>query len=128
METGVRIENIAIGDAKRIKRTYTTLETGITIEKAWLTAKASDRDLDATALFQKVITVNPSAAGQITDADTTGGDIAMFFELVKADSQNAVPYKPYIYDVQVKRSGESKVHTLEMGTIVFVRGGTDADT
>jgi hypothetical protein len=128
MQTGVKITVIAIGDAKRIERTYTTLPPGITIEKAWMTVKLSDRQLDADALFQKAITINSSAAGQITDADSTNGDLAMFFDLVKADSLNAVPGRLYLYDIQVKRTGESKAHTLEMGTITFVRGITDADT
>lgn len=128
METNVRIEDLVIGDAKRIERTYTITQTGIVIEKAWMTVKASDRDLDAAALFQKSITVNSSASGQITDADTTGGSIAMFFDLVAADSQNANAGQSYLYDIQVKRSGESKNHTLEMGTITFIRGLTDAIT
>lgn len=127
-QTDVKIENVVIGDAFRIQRTYTSLPTGVTIEKAWLTVKAGENDLDAAALFQKSITVNPSASGQITDADTTSGDLAMFFDLVEADTQNANPGQPYLYDVQIKRAGESKVHTLEMGLIKFIRGRTDANT
>lgn len=127
-QTGVKIENFVIGDAFRVQRTYTGLQEGIIIEKAWLTVKDAESDLDATALFQKVITASLTAAGQITDADTTGGSIAMFFDIVKADNQGAKPYRSYYYDVQVKRNGESKVHTMEKGFMNFIKGITDADT
>lgn len=129
-KTGIKIQEVAIGDDFRIQRTYTSLPTGITITKAWLTVKRSERDTDANALFpSKVITTSLNSSGQITDADTTGGSIAMFFDLAKTDTGavNVLPNIPYIYDVQVKVS-DGAIHTLEKGTIAFIRGVTDAAT
>lgn len=127
-KTGVKIKDVVIGDEFRIQRTYTGLPTGMTITKAWFTVKSSDRLADVDALFPSVvITGTLTAAGHITDADTTGGDLAMFFELTKSNTGEAVPGIEYVYDVQVKRSG-GEIHTLEKGTIAFIRGVTDAAT
>lgn len=124
-ETEIKIKDVALGDDFRIQRIYTSLPTGLTISKAWLTVKRSDRDLDASALFQREITTSGTSSGQITDADTTGGSIAMFFEIVPANTAAAKPNIEYVYDVQVKTSG-GQIHTLEKGKISFIRGVTDA--
>lgn len=129
-KTGEKIVDVAIGDEIRIQRIYTGLPTGINIVKAWFTVKRSERDTDANALFpSKVITTSLTAAGHITDADTAEGTIAMFFDLAKTDTGvGAVqPNIEYVYDVQVKVS-DGAIHTLEKGTIAFIRGVTDAAT
>lgn len=118
--TGQKIKDIAVGDAFRIQRTYTSLPTGITITKAWMTAKTSERVLDAAALFQKEITVALNADGQITDAETTDGAVAMFFDLTPANTIAALPNVEYVYDIQVLTS-DGKPHTMEKGTIVFIK-------
>jgi hypothetical protein len=117
---GQQIKDIAIGDAKRIQRVYTTLPTGITITKAWMTAKKSESLDDDDALFQKEITTGLTADGQITDPETTDGALGMFFELLPADSTDAKPDIEYIYDIQVLTS-DGKPHTMEKGTIAFIK-------
>lgn len=124
-KTGEKITDVVIGDDFRVKRTYTDLPTGITISKAWLTAKRSDRLADDDALFQKEITASLDTDGQITDADSTGGSIAMYFDVAAADSADAVPNVDYVYDIQILTS-EGDIHTLEKGTIAFIRGVTEA--
>jgi hypothetical protein len=126
--TGVEIRDVAIKDNVRITRTFTGLPTGTVIEKAWMTVKLRASAPDTDKLFQKVIQASGSADGQITDADTAGGSIAMYFELLEADTQNARVSVPYRYDIKVKRVGETRSHTLEKGLIFFIRGVTAASS
>lgn len=123
--TGQKIYPIVMGDDFTIQRTYTDVPVGGTITKAWLTIKASDRQVDADALMQLDITASLTANGQITDADTTGGSIAMEFKLPRAKTSLATPNVPYGYDVQVLAS-DGLIHTMELGSISFIRGRTDA--
>lgn len=124
-KTGVKIKGIVIGDDFRIVRTYTSLPVGGTIPMAWLTVKKSDKQSDAAALFQKEITGTLGPDGHITDNDTAGGTISMFFELTQADTGAAKPGLDYVYDIQV-RTSDGDIHTLEIGTISFIRGVTNA--
>jgi hypothetical protein len=124
---GEKIEPIVMGDDFTVQRTYTNVPTGVTITKAWLTIKASDRQIDIDALIQLDITTSITANGNITDADTTDGTIEMYFNLPRAKTALAEANLQYGYDVQVKAS-DGLVHTMEMGTISFVRGRTDATT
>jgi len=124
-KTGEKIDPIVMGDDFTIQRTYTDVPTGVTITKAWLTVKASDRQIDADALMQLDITTSLTANGQITDADTTDGIIAMVFKMPRAKTALATPNLQYGYDVQVKAS-DGLIHTMELGTVSFVRGRTDA--
>ena len=126
--TGVEIRDVAISDNVRITRTYTGLPTGTIIEKAWMTVKLRASAPDTDKLFQKQIATSGSADGQITDADTTGGSIAMYFEILEADTAAAKVGIPYRYDIKVKRIGESRSHTLEKGLIFFIRGVTAASS
>lgn len=123
-KTGVKILNFVIGDAKRIKRTYSDLPVGFTVAKAYLTIKRSPALADADALAQVEITSSAAASGQITDAATTGGSIALYFDLQESDT-SAASAGDYVYDVQVEMSG-GETHTLEIGTINFIKGVTDA--
>lgn len=123
--TGEKIGPIVIGDDFTIARTYIDVPVGGTISKAWLTIKESDRQLDAAALMQLDITTSLTANGQITDADTTGGSIAMVFKLPRVKTALATPSKEYGLDVQVLVS-DGLIHTMELSTIYFVRGRTDA--
>jgi hypothetical protein len=124
-KAGEKIEPVVMGDDFTIQRTYTNVPTGVTITKAWLTVKASDRQIDADALMQLDITTSLTANGQITDADTTDGIIAMVFKLPRAKTALAQPGLQYGYDVQVKAS-DGLIHTMELGSISFTRGRTDA--
>lgn len=125
-KTNVKIKNVVIGDAFRASRTYTGLPTGATIAKAYLTVKKSAKQLDASALFQKSITTTLTTHGQITDATTTDGSIALFFDVLEAESALAKAID-YVYDISVELS-TGETHTLEMGTITFIKGVTDASS
>jgi hypothetical protein len=118
---------VALGDDFRIQRRYTGLPTGVTIATAWITVKRSERLDDADALFQKEITTAGTPDGHITDADTDDGDIDLYFEITGDDFADASPNLEYFYDVQVKTSA-NEIHTLEKGTIAFIRGVTDASS
>jgi hypothetical protein len=120
-----KIGPIVIGDDFTIQRTYTTLEAGVTITKAWLTIKESDRQLDVDSLMQLPITTSLTANGQITDPDTTDGTISMVFKLPRAKTILAKPRFDYGLDVQVLAS-DGLIHTMELRGIYFVRGRTDA--
>lgn len=124
---GVKIKPAVIGDDFRVRRTYTTLPPGVVITKAWFTVKRSEKQADVDALIRKVITIALTADGQITDADTAGGNLGMFFDPNKGETINAKPDLEYLYDVQVLVS-DGKIHTLEKGTISFIRGVTDANS
>lgn len=124
-KTGEKVGPIVIGDDFTIQRTYTDVPVGVTITKAWLTIKSSDGQIDADALMQLDITPTLSANGQITDADTTGGSIAMVFKLPRAKTALATPNLQYGYDVQVLAS-DGLIHTMELSVIYFARGRTDA--
>jgi hypothetical protein len=122
-KTGVKIKGIVIGDAFRVSRTYTGLPTGATIAKAYLTIKKSTGQADSAALLQKSITTTLSASGQITDALTSSdGQIALYFDVSETESANAKPID-YVYDISVELS-TGETHTLEMGTISFIKGVT----
>lgn len=123
---GVEVKNIVIGDAKRIKRTYTGLPAGSTIAKAYLTVKARTTDADADALFQKSITASAAASGQITTAATTSGQVVFYFDLSEANTL-AASVKTYQHDIQVELS-TGETHTMEIGTFQFIRGVTTAQS
>jgi len=122
---GEKIGPIVIGDDFTVERTYTKVPVGVTITKAWLTIKESDRQLDADALMQLPITTELTSNGQITDADTTDGAIAMVFKLPRAKTILAKPAFDYGLDVQVLAS-DGLIHTMELTLIYFIRGRTDA--
>lgn len=124
-----RLNPIAKGDARTVRRTYRKLPTGALLSKAWLTIKKRETDLDAQALIQKDITTSPTVKGQITDADTAGGEITMFFEITKEDtaqSQIKVGVE-YPFDIQILRA-TGQPHTLSKGTVQFFLGVTDANS
>lgn len=124
-KTGEKIGPIVIGDDFTIQRTYIDVPVGGTITKAWLTIKESDMHTDLQALMQLDITTSLTANGQITDADTTGGNISMEFKLPRAKTALAKPRFDYGLDVQVLVS-DGLIHTMELSAIYFVRGRTDA--
>jgi hypothetical protein len=126
-KAGQKIEPIVMGDDFTVKRTYIVDPEPVTITKAWMTVKASDRQLDADALMQLDITTSQTLNGQITDNDASNGSIAMVFKLPRAKTALAEPNLQYGYDVQVKAS-DGLTHTMELGTVSFTKGRTDATT
>ena len=126
-KTGVKLINFVIGDSKRIKRTYTDLPEGATVATAYLTIKKSGKQSDAQAIAQKAITTSATAAGQITDALTTGGSISLFFDLSKTGTAQFKEGIDYHYDIQVVLD-TGEVHTLEMGIMQWINGVTSASS
>lgn len=126
-KTRVALTNFVIGDAKRIKRVYDDLPTGSTVALAYLTIKRSARHGDSQALVQKSITTSGAASGQITDAATTGGSIALYFDLSITDTAVFRAGVEYLYDVQIVLS-TGEVHTMEVGTITWIAGVTAASS
>lgn len=123
----VRIVDFVGGDDLRITRTYTELQGGISISKAYLTIKRYAKDdNDVSAIVQKTITSSMQVSGEITDNDTTGGSIGMYFDLSKDDTSLLTPLIPYHYDVQVITIGNA-VYTCEKGVIVMQQGVTHAN-
>ena len=124
-KTSVNLTNFVIGDSKRVRRTYTDLPEGSTVATAYLTIKKSEKQSDAAAIVQKPITITQTSNGQITDALSNGGSIAMFFDLSKTDTAKFKAGVEYVYDIQIVLSG-GEVHTMEVGTITWINGVTAA--
>lgn len=124
-----RLNPIAKGDARTVRRTYRKLPTGALLSKAWLTIKKRETDPDAQALIQKDITIALTVKGQITDADTAGGEVGMFFEITKEDTAQAQIKVDvdYPFDIQILRA-TGQPHTLSKGTVKFFLGVTDANS
>ena len=121
------ITGFVAGDDLSLEETVAGVPAGLTLVKAWLTIKAKIADLDVAALAQKVITTSAQAGvGQITDPGASGTG-ALLFLIVPADfGTGKLLYDvAYVYDVQVKFS-DATIATLELGTIRFERGVTDA--
>ncbi len=126
-KVGVKLKNWTVGDDKQIKRTYTGLQSGVTVTLGWLTLKKKEKDPDSAALIQKPILSTTSSHGRITDFYSASGQIAMYFNVLRADIVSAKPGVEYVYDIQVKTSSGA-IHTLEKGTISFIRGVTEASS
>lgn len=118
------LKPIVRGDTRKIERTFTGLPTGETITKAWLTVKTTPSVSDP-GLFQVEITTSATSSGQITDASSSDGQIAMYFIISGTNSALATGGAEYIYDIQVKTSTDT-IHTLVMGTVTFFDGVTAA--
>ena len=97
----MRIVGYVGGDDLRISRTYTGLAGGISVSRAYLTIKRLATYSDSTAILQKQITTSEGVTGQITDDTTTGGSLALYFDLTGAETGTMTPLVPYHYDVQI---------------------------
>lgn len=113
------LQVIVRGDTKQIARTFTDLPTGITINRAWLTVKAT-ADAADPGLFQIAITTTATTEGQITDASTSDGQLSMRFNINGTQSAAAAPDVRYLYDIQVRDSATNAIYTLVMGSVTFV--------
>lgn len=120
------LKPIVRGDFRCVERTFTGLPSGHTIDKAWLTVKPSLAVGDP-GLFQIEITTTATSSGQITDASSSDGQIAMFFNISSTNSSAATGGATYFYDIQV-RTTTSGIHTLAMGTVTFFDGVTSSTT
>jgi hypothetical protein len=123
-KTGVRIDPVVIGDDFTVRRVYTGLPTGISIDTAWFTVKVSTSDPDP-GLIQKVITPTEGPNGHIVVDNTSEGFLEMFFDPTRTETLMASTGIDYVYDVQV-RTTTSKIYTLEKGNISFIAGVTSA--
>jgi hypothetical protein len=121
----VEIDDYVAGDDLRIVRTYTGLAGGISISKAYFTIKRHATDLDADAILQKEINSASSISGQITDTSTSGGSIALYFDLSGGETASLTPLIPYEYDIQIITVAGA-VYTCEKGSMVMHQGVTDA--
>lgn len=120
------LKPIVRGDFRCVERTFTGLPSGHTIDKAWLTVKPSLAAGDP-GLFQIEITTTATSAGQITDASSSDGQVAMFFNISGTNSAAATGGAEYFYDIQV-RTTTGAIHTLAMGTVTFPDGVTAASS
>lgn len=142
-ETGIKIQNVVIGDSFKIERFYgltSPLPLGVTVSKAYLTCKQSDSQSDAAALFQRSITTSQTAHGQILKAATTGsssvtaadgtvvscpaGSLALYFDVLSAQTSGAIE-GDYKMDIQLIMS-DGQIHTMEVIAICFIDGVTTA--
>ena len=128
-DTGYKITDKVAGDALRIERTYTTLPVGINFAKIYLTVKRRATDTDANAVFQKQITASAGVDGQITDASTTGGSIAFYFDLTTTETALLTPGQTFYADFQgITDDSPGRPYTFELFEIKMLRGRTDATT
>lgn len=127
--TGIQITDKVAGDALRIQRTYTDLPTGITFSKIYLTVKRRKTDPDSAKVLQKSITTSAGVDGQITDATTTGGSIAFFFDLSTTETDDLTPGTTFYGDFQgITDDSPGRPYTFELFEIRMLQGQTDATT
>lgn len=124
---GVEIYRLVAGDTWKLIRTYTGLQTGVTISKVYFTVKNAATDTDANAIFQKSITGTLTSSGQITTATTTAGTIVFNIIASRTDTALLTPEVEYYYDLQGIGS-DGAVYTFETGTVTPQRGVTDASS
>lgn len=124
---GVEIYKLVAGDTWKLIRTYTGLQTGVTISKVYFTVKNAATDTDASAIFQKSITASLSASGQITTATTTAATIGFNVIASRTDTALLTPEVEYYYDLQGIGS-DGAIYTFETGTVTPQRGVTDASS
>jgi hypothetical protein len=115
-----KITGYAIGDdlliRRTINRTLSNLPTGVNIDKAWMTVKIDDDDLDAAALIQKEITTSDvSGIGHIEDDGAGDTDPIVRFDMTDTDTRTIGITHRY-YDIQV-RTDTGAIYTGEIGVI-----------
>jgi hypothetical protein len=119
----VEISGFVSGDNLGFRRTVTDLPNAI--ETAWLTVKRYEEELDASAQFQKLITVtNAPGTGQVEAPGGSGSNGTLRFDLTPAETA-ALGSLIWVFDIQVQLDGDS-IYTVEKGTIQLTRGVTDA--
>lgn len=108
-----------------VRRTVSGIPSGLT--KAWLTIKTDKDDLDAAADLQKEITISEVVGtGHIEDAGA-GGTATLRFDITGVETAALGYGRRYHYDIQVlDAGGPTSPDTIEMGTIQFLQGVTDA--
>ena len=122
------IEGFYAGDDLNIEHDVENVTITDPLVKAWLTIKTSPSVADPGSL-QKIITTTPVAGtGHIVQDGSQGngdGTASLRFELTRTETATLGSSIKYHYDIQCKTQG-AKIYTPEKGTIVFLRGVTDA--
>lgn len=118
------IRGVVVGDDVRVDVTITSVRTGLTISKAWLTVKSNSSDTDVSSLVQADITTSATSKGQITNAGGSGTG-TMYFVLANTATDDADEDFGYSYDVQLKMSDNS-LYTPLTGKMYFTQSVTDA--
>jgi hypothetical protein len=121
------ISNKVVGDAIPIERTY-EVPNGITLAKAYLSLKEDEDDLDADSVFPLIeITAAPTSSGQITNATSIAGTVAMRFRISPENSALCEPYRSYHYCIKaISSTGDP--FTLEKGQIALAESGVDVSS
>lgn len=116
------------GDSLEVRRTV-ELPAGATLTKAWLTIKKDPDTADASADLQKEITgTNVAGTGAIEadgGAGTGDGYATLRFDLTPTNTTALGAGVKYTFDIQVL-TAEGDIDTIEVGTIRFTQGVTDA--
>ncbi len=125
-----KLKDIVAGDDVSLRRTVdralTGLEAGVTITKAWFTAKAALADADPGLVQKSITTTNVPGTGQIENDGTGDVNPIVRFDLVPADTL-AIGTTKRFFDVKVRTSG-GLVHRVELGETIFKGEVTQVDS
>jgi hypothetical protein len=123
------ITTFIAGDFKQVPW-EATIPSNSQVTKAWLTVKANETDLDASAILQKEITtVLDTGEGHITDNGSSDGIAAGFFNMLESETIDITPDTLMYYDIQLlllMTDATTRIATPEKGTIQTLQGLTDA--
>jgi hypothetical protein len=108
---------LVVGDDFDVIRDLPNFTFG-SIEKAWLTIKASEFDSDDDAAIQKEITKDAQPGiGQINnDGSDSSGTAELVFQLTAVETAMLSAYTQYVYDIQIADSN-GKLSTIESGIL-----------
>lgn len=119
------IDNVCVGDARRIHRFVSKIETLDPVAKAWFTVRR--KELDSVAIFQKVITTSDvNSQGQIIDTGASNGTAELLFRLGSADTVLLVGDYLYYFDISIKFLASGELDTPEKGVLIARRQITTA--
>ncbi len=109
------------GDGQLLKCTVTSTDgVAITIDKAWFTVKHNLSDQDSAAPIAYNSVDDPSNC-YITNNGTTAP--VVWVKIAGANTQS-VAEGTYAYDVQIKLTEDSEVHTVLRAEVSFVQDVT----
>lgn len=100
------------GDAFPLYRVVPGVPSGVTVTEGWLTVKDDVDDNDASATFQKNITISDNPGQGHVEEDGADGVAVLRFDLTTTDTLAVSADTRYYYDIQV-RTSDSQIHTIE---------------